>query len=54
MIAVVFDDSGEDLDVNAWVSVDTYEATTFFGGILALLAGLGGFLLLLILLLGFL
>ena len=54
VIAVVFDDSGEDLDVNAWVSVDTYEATTFFGGILALLAGLGGFLLLLILLLGFL
>ncbi|HOF41045.1 MAG TPA: hypothetical protein PLD73_13305 [Candidatus Hydrogenedentes bacterium] len=54
VIAVVLDDSGEAADINAWVSVDRYEPTTFFGGILALLAGLGGFLLLLILLLGFL
>ncbi len=52
VIAVVLDDTGD--AANAWVSAESYEAATFFGSILALLAGLGGLILLLVLIFGLL
>ncbi len=52
VIAVVLDDSGD--ATNAYVSDESYEAATFFGGIFAWLAGLGGLILLLIVIFGLL
>ena len=51
VVAVVLDTG--DL-ANAWVSAESYEAATFFGSILGLLAGLGGLILLLVLIFGLL
>ena len=52
VVAVVLDDTGD--AANAWVSAESYEAATFFGSILGLLAGLGGLILLLVLIFGLL
>lgn len=52
VVAVVLDDIGD--AANAWVSAESYEAATFFGSILGLLAGLGGLILLLVLIFGLL
>jgi len=55
IIAVVTDDSGEGVTVNAYVSNSSYEAASLFGGgLLAILAGAGGLILLLILIFGLL